>query len=142
MVDILLAPDVYVNASVAPGSLPDRVVQRVLGKHKGESAATEWILARIAAILTSLPEFKAEAVAGHVALIRSLVRVVPDASSFGADAWKEALVAAAKAAKVSRVVTDHPDLLEIDAVHGIDFISTENWLVEVTTPPPPPPAKR
>lgn len=142
MVDILLAPDVYVNASVAPGSLPDRVVQRVLGKHKGECAATEWILGRIAAILTSLPEFKSEAVAGHVALIRSLVRVVPGASSFGAEAWKDALVAAARAGKVSRVVTDHPDLLAVDSAEGVDFISTENWLVEVTTPPPPPPAKK
>ncbi len=142
MVDILLAPDVYVNASVAPGSLPDRVVQRVLGQHKGEAAATEWILGRIAAILSSLPEFKEDAVAGQVALIRSLVRVVPGASTFPADAWKDALVAAAKAARVTRVVTDHPDLLAVDAAEGVDFISTENWLVEVTTPPPPPPKAR
>lgn len=139
MVDILLAPDVYVNASVAPGSLPDRVVQRVLGKHKGESAATEWILGRIAAILASVPEFKEEAVTGQISLIRSLVRVLPGASNFSAEAWKDALVAAAQAAKVTRVVTDHPDLLSVDRVDGVDFISTENWLVEITTPPPPPP---
>ena len=36
-VDIILAPDVYVNASVALGSPPEQVVRRVLGKHKGES---------------------------------------------------------------------------------------------------------
>ncbi len=136
--DIMLAPDVYVNASVAPGTLPDRVVQRVLGRHKGEGPTTEWVLARVAAILESLPEFKKDAVQGQIDLIRSMVKVLPGSSDFGPDAWLEALVAGAKAAGVSRVVTDHPDLIATESKDGVDFISTENWLFEVTTPPPPP----
>lgn len=136
--DIILAPDVYVNASVAPGSSPDRVVQRVLGQHKGESKATEWILGRVAAILTAIPAFKAEAVKGQVDLIRSFVKVVPGAESLGPDAWTDALVASAQAASVTRVVTDHPDLLKVESAQGVDFVATEAWLLEVTTPPPVP----
>ncbi|MDB4977323.1 MAG: hypothetical protein JWN48_5664 [Myxococcaceae bacterium] len=136
--DIILAPDVYVNASVAPGSAPDRVVQRVLGQHRGESAATEWILARVAAILSALPAFKHDAVKGQVDLIRSFVKVVPGAHELGPDAWTDALVASAKAAKVTRVVTDHPDLLKVESAEGVDFVATEAWLLEVTTPPPVP----
>jgi hypothetical protein len=138
-VDIILAPDVYVNASVAPATPPDRVVQRVLGQHKGESKATEWILGRVTAMLGTLPAFKADAVKGQVDLIRSFVQVVPGAESFKADAWADALVASARAAGVSRVVTDHPDLLKLEDSRGVEFLSTEAWLVEVTTPPPPPP---
>jgi hypothetical protein len=137
-VDIILAPDVYVNASVAPGSAPDRVVQRVLGQHRGESKATEWILARVAAILSALPAFKHDAVQGQVDLIRSFVKVVPGAESLGADAWTDALVASAKAADVTRVVTDHPDLLKVENEGGVEFVATEAWLLEVTTPPPVP----
>lgn len=137
--DIILAPDVYVNASVAPATTPDRVVQRVLGQHKGESKATEWILGRVAAMLGQLPAFKGEAVQGQVNLIRSFVQVVPGAESFKQDAWADALVASARAAGVSRVVTDHPDLLKLENSRGVEFLSTEAWLVEVTTPPPPPP---
>ncbi|HEX5657209.1 MAG TPA: hypothetical protein VFX59_08435 [Polyangiales bacterium] len=136
--DIILAPDVYVNASVAPATTPDRVVQRVLGQHKGESKATEWILGRVAAILSQLPAFKEDAVTGQVNLIRSFVQVVPGAESFKADAWADALVASARAANVSRVVTDHPDLLRLENSRGVEFLSTEAWLLEVTTPPPPP----
>ncbi|MDB4989917.1 MAG: hypothetical protein JWN04_5095 [Myxococcaceae bacterium] len=136
--DIILAPDVYVNASVAPGSAPDRVVQRVLGQHRGESQATEWILARVAAILSALPAFKHDAVKGQVDLIRSFVKVVPGAEALGADAWTDALVASAKAANVTRVVTDHPDLLKVESAEGVDFVATEEWLLEVTTPPPVP----
>jgi hypothetical protein len=137
-VDIILAPDVYVNASVAPATTPDRVVQRVLGQHKGESKATEWILTRVAAMLGTLPAFKADAVKGQVDLIRSFVQVVPGAESFKPEAWADALVASARAAGVSRVVTDHPDLLKLENSRGVEFLSTEAWLVEVTTPPPPP----
>ena len=136
--DIILAPDVYVNASVAPGTAPDLVVQRVLGQHRGESAATEWILARVAAILSALPAFKHDAVKGQVDLIRSFVKVVPGAESLGPDAWTDALVASAKAADVTRVVTDHPDLLKVESAEGVDFLATEAWLLEVTTPPPVP----
>jgi hypothetical protein len=137
-VDMILAPDVYVNASVAPGTFPDRVVQRVLGQHKGESKATEWVLARVESMLSTLPEFKPEAIAQQLQLIRSLVSVVPSNSDFPADQWAPALVSAAKASKASRVVTDHPDLLALESSDGVDFISSEAWLLEVTTPPPVP----
>lgn len=135
---MILAPDVYVNASVAPGTFPDRVVQRVLGKHKGQSKATEWVLARVASILGALPDFKPDAVSQQVALIRTLVQVVEGAADFPADAWQQALVAAAKAADAKRVVTDHPDLLAVESADGIEFTSCEAWLFEVTTPPPVP----
>ena len=136
--DIMLAPDVYVNASIAPGSLPDRVVQRVLGQHRGEAPASEWVLNRVGAMLRSIPEFRADAVDGQVALIRTLVRVVDAESDFSAEAWDKALVAAAKAAGIARVITDHPDLLARETAEGVEFISTEAWLVEATTPPPLP----
>lgn len=136
--DIILAPDVYVNASVAPGTSPDRVVQRVLGQHRGESKATEWVLARIGAMLAALPAFKQDAVQSQVDLIRSFVKVVPGAEDVPPDAWREGLVASAKAAGVERVITDHPDLLNADAFDGVEFVSTESWLLEVTTPPPVP----
>jgi hypothetical protein len=137
-VDIILAPDVYVNASVAPGTSPDRVVQRVLGQHRGESKATEWVLARIGAMLAALPAFKQDAVKSQVDLIRSFVQVVPGAERVAPDAWREGLVASAKAAGVERVVTDHPDMLKVDSADGVEFVSTESWLLEVTTPPPVP----
>ncbi len=136
--DIILAPDVYVNASVAPGSPPDFVVQRVLGKHKGESKASEWVLSRVQAMLSALPDFKPDAVKGQLALIRSLVQVTPALDGVAADAWQAGLVASAKAAGATRVITDHPDLLALERADGIDFLSTDAWLVEVTTPPPPP----
>jgi hypothetical protein len=137
-VDLILAPDVYVNASVAPGSFPDRVVQRVLGKHKGESKATEWVLARIESMLGSIPAFKPEAVTQQIKLIRSLVKVLPGSEDFPADAWEKALVSAAKAASAKRVVTDHPDLLALESTGGVEFVSSEQWLLEATTPPPVP----
>jgi hypothetical protein len=89
-------------------------------------------------MLASVPGFKREAVQQQLALIRSLVKVVPDASKFDSNAWQPALVAAAKAAEASRVVTDHPDLLQVGNADGIDFIASEAWLLEVTTPPPLP----
>jgi len=138
LVDIILAPDVYVNASVAPGSDPDRVVQRVLGKHRGESKATEWVLARVAAMLAAVPSFKQEAIKPQIDLIRSFVKVVPGAEKLGPDAWKDALVASAKAAGVTRVVTDHPDLLRLESASGVEFLASDAWLLEVTLPPPVP----
>jgi len=137
VVDIILAPDVFVNASVAPGTAPDRVVQRVLGQHKGESRASEWVFARIESMLRAMPQFRGEAVAQQLKLIRSLVQSVP-VDGFDADAWDQALSATAKAAGVGRVVTDHPDLLRIENRDGIEFISSETWLLEATTPPPIP----
>jgi hypothetical protein len=137
-VDIILAPDVYVNASVAPGTAPDRVVQRVLGQHKGESKASDWVLSRVEGILHAIPEFRHEAVRRQMELIRSFVQVVPGVTSFDPNAWEQAMVATARAAGVQRVVTDHPDLLQKETSQGIEFISTEAWLLEATTPPPLP----
>ena len=141
MLDIILAPDVYVNASVALGSPPDKVVQRVLGQHKGESKTTEWILDRIKAMLASVPEFKKEAVEDQIALIKNFVEVVDDPKKHDPGAWDEALVAAAKAANVRMVITDHPDLLALGSKDDVEFLSTENWLVELSIPPPVPTKK-
>jgi hypothetical protein len=137
-VDILLAPDVYVNASVAPGTTPAHVVQRVLGHHKGQTKATEWVLARTAAILANIPEFRRDAIDAQIELIRSYVQVLKDTGEYPPDAWEEALVASAKAAGALRVITDHPDLLKRESSDGIEFVSTEAWLLEATTPPPVP----
>jgi hypothetical protein len=137
-VDIILAPDVYVNASVAPGTTPDRVVQRVLGEHKGESKASDWVLSRVQSILEAIPEFRHEAVKRQMDLIRSFVQIVPGVASFDPSAWEPALVACARAAGVQRVVTDHPDLLQKETSEGVEFVSTEAWLLEATTPPPLP----
>ncbi|MBN1653266.1 MAG: hypothetical protein JXA30_05760 [Deltaproteobacteria bacterium] len=141
MLDVILAPDVYVNASVALGSSPDRVVQRVLGRHKGESKTTRWILDRVKAMLEALPTFKKEAIEAQIELIRGLVQVVDDLEGHEPADWKTALVAAAKTAGVSRVLTDHPDLLGQGTVDGVEFLSTDTWLVELSIPPPVPPAK-
>ena len=137
--DIVLAPDVYVNASVALGSPPDAVVQRVLGKHKGESKITPWIVQRVEAILSAVPSFKKEAIGPHLDLLKTFVVLIEDKATYPADAWEKAMVGAAKAAKAKRVVTDHPDLLAKESVDGVDFISSEAWLLEQQMPPPPPP---
>jgi hypothetical protein len=135
--DIVLAPDVYVNASVALGSAPDQVVRRVLGDHKGESKSSEWVLQRVGAMLSAIPSFKKEAVESHLSLIRELVQVIiKEDTDRKPEAWEDALVALAKAAAVTRVVTDHPDLLEKESSQGIEFVSTETWLLEQTIPPP------
>jgi len=141
MLDIILAPDVYVNASVALGSTPDKVVQRVLGQHKGESKTTNWILDRVRAMLGSIPAFKKEAVEDQIALIRQFVQVVEDPEEHGPGAWDDALVAAAKAAGVRMVLTDHPDLLALGSKDDVGFVSTENWLLELSIPPPVPAKK-
>lgn len=134
--DIILAPDVYVNASVALGSPPEHVVRRVLG-HSQKHKTTEWVLARVEAMLHALPAFKEDAVNAQMKTIRGLVEVV-EADEAGPDEWEKALVAAAKAAGVDRVVTDHPDLADKDEAEGILFISSDAYMVELTTPPPPP----
>ena len=141
MLDIILAPDVYVNASVALGSAPDKVVQRILGQHKGEGKTTEWILERVKAMLGSIPTFKKEAIDVQLSLIRELVEVIDAPGEFDPSDWEKGLVVAAKAAGVKRVVTDHPDLLEQSNADDIEFVSTDGWLVERSLPPPPPPAK-
>jgi hypothetical protein len=138
--DILLAPDVFVNASVALGSPPEHVVRRVLGGGK-KTKSSEWILARIEAILANLDAFKKDALDTQMSTIRGLVDVVKTAE-FGPDAWADALVATAKSAGVKRVITDHPDLADRSEIDGIEFLSSDAWLVEVTTPPPPPPGKK
>lgn len=138
MQHVILGPDIYVNASVALGSPPEQVARRVLGGTKPAGAATEWILARVRQMLTRVPGFKDEAVEEQLRLIRGLVEIVSDQSQHAPEAWEEALVAAAKTAGVRRVVTDHPDLLQLETSGGIEFMSSEAWLLEAGTPPPPP----
>jgi hypothetical protein len=137
----LLAPDVYVNASIALGSAPEKVAQKFLGDRKRPSRTTEWILATVQSMLSKLPEFKPERVDSQMTLIRSLVEVVDDADEYAGDAWEEALIAAAKTVAADRVITDHPDLLSKERTAGIEFISTEAWLIEASMPPPPPPRR-
>jgi hypothetical protein len=136
--EIILAPDIYVNASVALGSPPEQVVRRVLGARKGSNKTSEWILARVHQMLKALPEFKGDAVKAQVDLIRGLVQIVAVPEDHAANAWADALVAAARAAGAVRVVTDHPDLLSLESVAGVEFMSSEAWLVEAATPPPAP----
>jgi hypothetical protein len=114
-VDALLAPDVYVNASVAGVGLPpERVASRFLGEHRGKTRSTPWVLKRVAEMLTAHPDFKTDSVRPQIQAIRDALELVDDGSDgkFGADSWEPALVAAAKAAGVSRVITDHPDLID------------------------------
>ena len=136
--EFILAPDIYVNASVALGSPPEQVVRRVLGARRGGVKSSEWILSRVQHMLAALPEFKGDAVKAQLDLIRGLVQVVKVPGDHGADAWADALVAAAQAAGAVRVVTDHPDLLEIGARGDVEFMSSEAWLVESAVPPPAP----
>jgi len=140
-VDLVLGPDVYVNASVALGSPPEKVVQRVLGGQvKGSRAiATKWILERVEAMLTAHPHFKKEAIGAQVDTIKKLVRLVDVHEDFAPDDWEKALLAAATAVSTKRIVTDHPDLLAKETSRGVEFVSTEAWLVEQAMPPPPPP---
>jgi hypothetical protein len=134
---VVLGPDIYVNASVALGSPPEQVARRVL-REKASGAATEWILTRVRDMLARVPGFKDDAVASQLELIRGLVHIVSDSRQHGPDAWKDALVSAAKTAGVHRVVTDHPDLLQLETSDGVEFMSSEAWLLEAATPPPPP----
>jgi hypothetical protein len=139
-VNILLAPDVYVNASVAgTGLAPEQVVNRVLGNQKARQKTSAWVLARVEAMLAAHPTFKKDAIEPQMSLIRNLVDLVELDGEFEADAWVDALVATAKAASVSRVVTDHPDLADQTESDGVEFLSTDAWMIEQQTPPPPPP---
>jgi hypothetical protein len=142
-VNILLAPDVYVNASVAgTGLAPEQVVNRVLGNTKSRHKSTEWVLDRVRAMLLAHPTFKKDAVEPQMKLISDLVDLVKVNSDFATDSWKDALVASAKATGAKRVITDHPDLADQTEVAGIEFLSTDAWLIEQQTPPPPPPPKK
>lgn len=134
--DVVLAPDIYVNASIALDSPPEHVVRRALSG-PGKAKTSAWVLERVESMLRALPEFKDDAVAQQMATIRSLVEVVESADHFIED-WREALVALAKAAGVKRVLTDHPDLLKSQGAEGVHFLSSDLWLVEQTAPPPPP----
>ncbi len=137
--DILLAPDVYVNASVAgTGLAPEQVVNRALGNPKKRHRTTEWVLQTTEAMLRAHPHFKKDAIEPQMKLIRDLVDLVKP-GDFDAGDWKAALVASAKAAEVARVVTDHPDLADQDDIDGVEFISSDAWMIEQITPPPPPP---
>lgn len=135
---VVLAPDVYVNASVALGSPPERVVTRVLGNGKHHCVASEWVMDRIVAMLHAIPDFKKAAVGDHVKRIRDLVEVQSVKGKFGAEAWVEALSALAVAAGADRIVTDHPDLLASEQQGSAEFMSSEAWLLEQGMPPPVP----
>ncbi len=88
-------------------------------------------------MLHALPEFKDDAVTEQMTAIRGLVEVV-ETDEFFIEDWVQALVALAKAAGVSRVLTDHPDLLATGARQDVEFVSSDSWLVEQAAPPPPP----
>ncbi len=136
--DILLGPDVYVNASVALGSTPEQVARRVLGKDK-KPKSTEWIFGWVERLLAKAPGFKAESLKPQLDLIKGLVEIVPVKEKLEDGDWVKGLLASAKAAGVKTVVTDHPDLADKTEQDGIRFLSTDAWLLEQTTPPPPPP---
>jgi len=134
--DVVLAPDIYVNASVALGSPPEHAVRRAFGG-PSRPKASSWVMERVESMLHAMPEFKDAAVAEQMATIRGLVDVVAT-EEFYIEDWDKALVALAKAAGVGRVLTDHPDLLASKAVGGVEFVSSDHWLGEQATPPPPP----
>ena len=136
--EFILAPDVYVNASVALGSPPEQVVRRVFATRRQGHKTSEWILARVRQMLRALPDFKDDAVESQVELIRGLVQIVNLPNELAAADWRDALVATARAAGAERVVTDHPDLLKLEEVDGVEFMSSEAWLFESATPPPAP----
>ena len=134
--DVVLAPDIYVNASVALGSPPEHAVRRAFGGPSKPKTST-WVMERVQSMLHALPEFKDDAVAQQMDTIRGLVQIVEKGDYFIED-WDKALVALAKAAGVARVLTDHPDLLASKSIAGVEFVSSDRWLLEQTAPPPPP----
>lgn len=140
--DILLGPDVFVNASVAAGTPPEHIARRVLGKPGAKPKSTNWVMAWTRALLAKAPGFKADAVDAQMKTIEGLLDVVEVKEKTPEGDWVKGLVASAKAAGLKRVVTDHPDLADKTEVDGIAFLSSEAWLVEQTTPPPPPPPKK
>lgn len=140
--DILIAPDVFVNASVAGGSPPEQVARRLLGKPGPKPKTTRWVLKWISTLLSKAPGFKAEQHDAQVKLIEGLLEVVEVESEPAEGDWAQGLALSAKAAGCKSVITDHPDLADQKEVDGILFVSSEAWLVESTTPPPPPPPKK
>lgn len=134
--DVLLAPDIYVNASVALGSAPEQVIRRVLGNVGKKHKTTSWVLAEVERLFLAIPSFKKEAVKPQMDLIRGLVEIV---AVEAANDWSGALVLSAKKLGCNRVVTDHPDFADVAESQGIQFLSSDAWLLEQQTPPPPPP---
>jgi pterin-4a-carbinolamine dehydratase len=134
--DVVLAPDIYVNASIALGSSPERAVRRAFGGPVKPKTSI-WVMERVESMLHALPEFKDDAVAQQMTTIRGLVDVI-ETKKFFIEDWNEALVALAEAAEVARVLTDHPDLLANNGKAGVEFVSSDDWLGEQLTPPPPP----
>ncbi len=135
--DVVLGPDIYVNASIALGSPPERAVRRAFGA-PGKPKTSAWVMERVESMLHALPEFKDDAVRTQMSTIRGLVELVATPEFFIED-WNDALVALAKAAGVGRVLTDHPDLLASKSAQGVEFVSSDDWLAEQAGPPPPPP---
>ncbi|MGB5684111.1 MAG: hypothetical protein WBM47_19840, partial [Polyangiales bacterium] len=72
--DVVLAPDIYVNASVALGSPPERVVQRAF-RGAGKPKTSAWVMERVQSMLHALPEFKDDAVEQQMKTIRGLVEI-------------------------------------------------------------------
>lgn len=136
MDNVILGPDVFVNASVALGSPPEHVVRRTLGPGK-KVKTSEWILQHVEGMLNKVEAFKKEAIEQQMGTIRQFVDIV-EIDVDDEDDWEACLAATAKAAEAKRVITDHPDLADTKEVDGIEFLSSDAWLVEVTTPPPPP----
>ncbi len=134
--DVVLAPDIYVNASVALGSPPEHAIRRAFGAPTKPKTSV-WVMERVESMLHALPEFKDDAVAQQMATIRGLVDVV-DTKEFFIEDWAEALESLAGAAGVGRVLTDHPDLLASKGTRGVEFVSSNRWLAEQAVPPPPP----
>jgi hypothetical protein len=137
--DVLIGPDVFVNASVALGSPPEQVARRVLGKPGSKPKSTTWVLHWVEILLSKAPGFRADHVKPQVDLIRGLVDIT-ETKTDEVD-WVKGLLASAKACGLARVMTDHPDLADKTEVDGVQFLSSEAWLLEQTTPPPPPPPK-
>ncbi|MCZ7682744.1 MAG: hypothetical protein M5U28_29705 [Sandaracinaceae bacterium] len=100
------------------------------------------MLDRVRSMLTAHPTFKKDAIEAQMKLITDLVDVVELKKDFKAEAWKDALVASAKAAGAKRIITDHPDLADQTEVDGIEFLSSDAWMIEQQTPPPPPPGAK
>ena len=137
--DILLGPDVFVNASVAAGSPPEHIARRVLGKPGDKPKSTRWVMAWARALLSKAPGFLPDHVDAQMKTIEGLLEIVEVQDETPEGDWVQGLVASAKAAGLKRVVTDHPDLADKTEVDGVTFLSSDAWLVEQTTPPPPPP---
>lgn len=138
VLDSLLAPDVFVNASVALGSAPEQVTRRVFGRPE-KPRTTPWVLRWIETLLAKTPDFKHEAVEAQMKTIRALCEVADMAAVKDESDWVKGLVASAKATGYKRVVTDHPDLADKAEVDGVFFLSSDAWLLEAQMPPPPPP---